>query len=114
MSALISLTHGSRQKCRCRISPTATLNVIALRSAGRSSVRVPDMGHLGAYLGSQEGISGLLNGLLGLSVTVGLNDPFLTHAYVLLTPFGAASYLKVVVDTLLPTRLLLRSIACFL
>src|SRR3712207_8194830 len=35
-------------------SPTVTLNVIALRSAGWRSVRVPNMGHLGAYLGRSE------------------------------------------------------------
>jgi hypothetical protein len=29
------------------------------------------MGHFGAFLGSKEGLSGLLNGSRGLSVTVG-------------------------------------------
>jgi hypothetical protein len=49
-----------------------TLNAIALRSTGWSSVRVPNMGQLGAFLSSQMGISRLLNGPFGLSVTVGV------------------------------------------
>jgi hypothetical protein len=53
-------------------NPTVTLSVIEVRSVRCSTVRVPNIGHSGASLGSQEGISGLLNGPLGLSVTVGL------------------------------------------
>jgi hypothetical protein len=33
---------------------------------------VPNIGHFRAIFGSQEGLSGLLNGSLALSVTVGI------------------------------------------
>ena len=55
-----------------RFSPTVTLTIIALRSVGWSTVRVPNIGHFRAILGSQKGLSRLLNGSLGPSVTVGL------------------------------------------
>ena len=54
-------------------SPTVTLTIIALRSVGWSTVRVPNIGHFRAILGSQKGLSRLLNGSLGPSVTVGLD-----------------------------------------
>jgi hypothetical protein len=53
-------------------SPTVTLSILALRSVGQSTVAVPDTGHFRAILGSQKGLSELLNGSLPLSVTVGL------------------------------------------
>jgi len=59
-------------KWRCRTNPTVTLSVIGLCSVRWSTVRGPNIGHFGAFLGSLKGVSGLLNGSLGLSVTVGL------------------------------------------
>ena len=58
-------------KWRCRISPTVTLSIIALRSAGWGTVRVPNIGHLRAIFGSKEGVLELLTASLALkSVTV--------------------------------------------
>jgi hypothetical protein len=51
-----------------------TLNVIALRRVDWRTVRVPNIGHFRAIFGSQEGVSGLFNRSLGLSVTVGLKE----------------------------------------
>jgi transposase len=48
------------------LSPTVTLTITALRSVGWSTVRVPNIGHFQAILGSKKGISGLVNGSLGL------------------------------------------------
>ncbi len=49
-----------------------TLSVIGLRSVRCSTVGVPNIERSGVFLGSQRGLSELLNGSLGLSVTVGL------------------------------------------
>ncbi len=49
-----------------------TLSIIELRSGGWSTVRALNIGYFGVFLGSQKGVSGLFNGSLGLSVTVGL------------------------------------------
>jgi transposase len=65
-------TTAARIALRSLASPTVTLSIIALPSVGWSTVRVPDIGHSGAFLGSRKGMSELLNGPLGLSVTVGL------------------------------------------
>ena len=54
------------------ISPTVTLSIIVLCSVGWSTGRGPNIGHFRAFLGSQNSVSGLLNGSLGLSGTVGL------------------------------------------
>jgi hypothetical protein len=48
-----------------------TLSTIRLRSVGWSTVRMPNIGRFRAILGSQQGLSGLLNGSLGLNGTVG-------------------------------------------
>jgi hypothetical protein len=52
--------------------PTVPLSTIRLRSVGWSTVRMPNIGRFRAILGSQQGLSGLLNGSLGLNGTVGL------------------------------------------
>lgn len=52
--------------------PTVPLSILTLHSVSRSTARVPNIGHFRAILGSQKGVLGLLNGSLGLSVTVGL------------------------------------------
>ena len=64
--------RGNRTSENSSSSPTVTLNVIGLCSVGWSTVGVPNIGYFGAFLGSQKGLSGLLNGSLGLSVAVGL------------------------------------------
>ncbi len=46
---------------------------MAPRSIGWSTVRVPNIGHFQAILGSKKRVSRLLNGPLGLSVTVALS-----------------------------------------
>src|SRR3712207_9014120 len=61
--------------CKTVSNPTVTLSIIALRSVGQRTLRVPNIGHFRAIFGSQEGLSGLLNGSLALSVTVGLGAP---------------------------------------
>jgi hypothetical protein len=53
-------------------SPTVTLGMIVLCSVGWSTFTVPNIGHLQAILSSERGLWELLNGSLGLSVTVGL------------------------------------------
>jgi hypothetical protein len=53
-------------------SPTVTLSIIELRSVGWSTVRALNNGYFGVFLGSLKGVSGLRNGSLALSVTVGL------------------------------------------
>ncbi len=55
-----------------RSNPTVPLSVIGLRSVCWSTIRVPNIVHSGAFLGSKTGLLGLLNGSLGLSGTVGL------------------------------------------
>ncbi len=57
--------------CKTVSNPTVTLSIIALRSVGQRTLRVPNIGHFRAIFGSQKGLSGLLNGSLALSVTVG-------------------------------------------
>ncbi len=57
---------------RTPLLPTVTLSVIALRSVGWNTVRVPNVDHFRAILGSQKGVSRLLNGAFGLSAAVGL------------------------------------------
>jgi hypothetical protein len=49
-----------------------TLSIIELRSVGWSTVRALNNGYFGVFLGSLKGVSGLRNGSLALSVTVGL------------------------------------------
>jgi hypothetical protein len=53
-------------------TPTVPLSTIGLRSVRWSTVTVPNIGHFRAILGSQKGVSGLLNGSRGLNGTVGL------------------------------------------
>jgi eukaryotic-like serine/threonine-protein kinase len=53
-----------------------SLSVITLHSVGWSILGVPNIGHFGAFLGSQTGLSELFNGSLGPSVTVGLDCNF--------------------------------------
>jgi hypothetical protein len=72
LGGLWSYATGAQEGFQTVSSPTVTLNVIALPSVGRSTVTVPIFVHFRAIFGSQKGISGLLNGSLGLSVTVGL------------------------------------------
>ena len=51
-----------------------TLNAIALRSAGWITIRVANIDHFRAIPGSKKGMLRLLDGSLGLSVTVGLGN----------------------------------------
>ena len=64
--------HPNPLPYQTRSNPTVTLSVIGLCSVRWSTVRGPNIGHFGAFLGSLKGVSGLLDGSLGLSVTVGL------------------------------------------
>ena len=50
-----------------------TLSLIALRSVVWSTVTLADIGYFRATVGSQKGLSGLLDWALSLSVTVGLS-----------------------------------------
>jgi hypothetical protein len=62
--------HPNPLPYQTRSNPTVTLSVIGLCSVRWSTVRGPNIGHFGAFLGSLKGVSGLLDGSLGLSVTV--------------------------------------------
>ena len=53
------------------MSAAVTLSIIELRSVGWSTVRALNNGYFGVFLGSLKGVSGLRNGSLALSVTVG-------------------------------------------